>query len=139
MTTPALPAPAPAVNPETKVYWDATLEGKLMLRKCNACGTVNWYPRSLCPACGSFDTGWIQAAGHGTIYSFAITRRGQGAYASAAPYVLAYVELDEGPRMMTNIVDCDPDALRIGDSVEVVFHDTGAGAALPRFRPAGTQ
>ena len=140
MTTPTqMPAPAPHVNPETKPYWDATLQGKLMLKKCNACGTVNWYPRTLCPACGSFDTAWIQASGRGTIYTFAVTRRGSGAYASAAPYVLAYVELEEGPRMMTNIVDCDVDAINVGDPVEVVFHDTGAGAALPRFRPASSQ
>jgi uncharacterized OB-fold protein len=130
-----LPAPAPVINAETKPYWDATLEGKLMLKQCTACGTVNWYPRTLCPSCGSFDTEWIQATGRGTIYTFSITRRGAGAYASAAPYVLAYVELDEGPRMMTNIVDCDVDAISIGDPVEVVFHDTGQGAALPRFRP----
>jgi uncharacterized OB-fold protein len=135
MTTPGLPAPAPVINPETKPYWDATLEGKLMLKQCTACGTVNWYPRTLCPACGSFDTEWIQATGRGTIYTFTVTRRGSGAYAAAAPYVLAYVELDEGPRMMTNIVDCDVDAIAVGDPVEVVFHDTGQGAALPRFRP----
>jgi uncharacterized protein len=135
MTTPSLPAPAPVINPETKPYWDATLEGKLMLKQCTACGTVNWYPRTLCPACGSFDTEWIQATGRGTIYTFTVTRRGSGAYAAAAPYVLAYVELDEGPRMMTNIVDCDVDAIAVGDRVEVVFHDTGQGAALPRFRP----
>jgi uncharacterized OB-fold protein len=136
MTTPQLPAPAPNVNPETRPFWDATTEGRLILRKCTACGTVNWYPRTLCPACGSFDTEWIEAAGRGTIYSFTVTRRGSGAYRDAAPYVLAYVELAEGPRMMTNIVDCDVDALQIGDPVEVVFHDTGQGAALPRFRPA---
>jgi uncharacterized protein len=132
---PSLPAPAPVINPETKPYWDATLEGKLMLKQCTACGTVNWYPRTLCPACGSFDTEWIQATGRGTIYTFTVTRRGSGAYAAAAPYVLAYVELDEGPRMMTNIVDCDVDAIAVGDPVEVVFHDTGQDAALPRFRP----
>jgi hypothetical protein len=66
-----------------------------------------------------------------------VTRRGAGAYRDATPYVLAYVELAEGPRVMTNIVDCDVDALQIGDPVEVTFHDTGQGAALPRFRPAG--
>jgi uncharacterized OB-fold protein len=136
MTTPQLPAPAPNVNAETKPFWDATTEGRLILKKCRACQTVNWYPRTLCPACGSFDTEWIDASGRGTIYSFAVTRRGAGAYRDAAPYVLAYVELDEGPRVMTNIVECDVDAIQIGDPVEVVFHDTGQGAALPRFRPA---
>jgi uncharacterized protein len=137
MTTPALPAPHPAVNPETKAFWDATARGQLLLRRCRSCSTVNWYPRTLCPACGSFDTEWIEASGLGTIYTFAVTRRGAGAYRNATPYVLAYVELAEGPRIMTNIVDCDIDAIQIGDRVEVTFHDTGQGAALPRFRPAG--
>jgi uncharacterized protein len=136
MTTPPLPAPAPNVNPETRPYWEATTRGQLILPRCRACTTVNWYPRTLCPACGSFDTEWINASGQGTIYTFTITRRGGGAYRDAAPYVLAYVELAEGPRMMTNIIDCDIDALQIGDPVEVTFHDTGQGAALPRFRPA---
>lgn len=136
MTTGNLPAPAPYVNPETKPYWDATAEGRLLLRHCRACDTVIWYPRSLCPECGSLDTEWIESGGRGTIFTFSINRRGAGAYRDASPYVLAYVELEEGPRMMTNIVDCDIDAIAIGDPVEVVFHDTGEGAALPRFRPA---
>jgi uncharacterized OB-fold protein len=89
----------------------------------------------LCPACGSLDTEWIEASGRGTVYSFTVVRRGAGAYRDAGPYVLAYVELAEGPRVMTNIVDCDPELINIGDRVEVVFHDTGQGAALPRFRP----
>lgn len=137
MTAGNLPAPAPYVNPETKPYWDATTEGRLLLRHCRACDTVIWYPRSLCPECGSLDTEWIESGGRGTIFTFSVNRRGAGAYRDASPYVLAYVELEEGPRMMTNIVDCDIDAIAIGDPVEVVFHDTGEGAALPRFRPAG--
>lgn len=137
MTAGNLPAPAPYVNPETKPYWDATTEGRLLLRHCRACDTVIWYPRSLCPECGSLDTEWIESGGRGTIFTFSVNRRGAGAYRDASPYVLAYVELEEGPRMMTNIVDCDIDAIAIGDPVEVVFHDTGQGAALPRFRPAG--
>ena len=136
-TSTTMPAPAPEVTPETKPFWDATAEGRLVLPKCTSCGFVIWYPRQFCPECHSHEVEWIDAAGTGTIYSFSITRRGQGAYAKAAPYVLAYVELEEGPRMMTNIVDCDPETLQIGQAVEVVFHDTGAGNALPRFRPAG--
>jgi uncharacterized OB-fold protein len=129
-----MPAPAPIVSPETKPYWDATAEGKLVLPKCQNCGSVNWYPKVFCPVCGKFGVDWIDAAGTGTIYTFAITRRGLGVGAHAGPYVLAYVELDEGIRMMTNIVDADLEKLAIGDKVEVVFHDTGAGTALPRFR-----
>jgi uncharacterized OB-fold protein len=83
---------------------------------------------------------WVEASGRGSVYSFTINRRGQAdlpAYRQVGPYVLAYVELDEGPRVMTNIVDCDPDSVRIGQRVEVVFHDTGQGSALVRFRPSG--
>ena len=130
-----LPNPAPAIDPETKPYWDATLEGKLIIRHCNACGENHWYPRTLCPFCGSVDTEWLETAGKGTIYTFAITRKGLGHYGGVGPYVLAFVTLDEGPTMLTNIIECDVDALRIGDRVEVVFHKTEAEAALPRFRP----
>ena len=139
----ALPAPVPTVTLETQPYWDATAEGRLVLPRCDACDTVIWYPRRFCPACGSSNVSWIDASGRGAIYSFTVVRKGGGQYREADPFVVAYVELDEGPRMMTNIVDCDPASLTIGDRVEVVFHPTSAGAgdggaigsALPRFRP----
>ena len=135
MTESALPAPAPPVTPETKAFWDATAEGRLVLPKCRACQTVIWYPRAICPACHAMDVEWVEASGRGTIYSFTVVRR--GGYAGGGDYVLAYVELDEGPRMMTNIVDCDLEGLACGQPVQVVFHDTGHGTALPRFKPAG--
>lgn len=131
-----LPAPPPAeITAETRPFWDATTRQTLVLQSCGACGVTVWYPRSHCPDCGGRELTWHEASGRGRIYSFTVVRRGQGRYREAAPYVLAYVELDEGPRMLTNVVDCDPDGLRIGQSVEVVFHDTGEGTALPRFRP----
>lgn len=133
-----LPAPAPTINPETRPFWEATTRGELLLSRCNFCGTVIWYPRHICPRCHNMDTASFPASGRGTIYSFAVTRRGQGAYREATPYVLAYVELAEGPRIMTNIVDADPDQLEIGQTVHVTFHDTGQDAALPRFRPENT-
>jgi uncharacterized OB-fold protein len=131
-----LPNPAPGIDPETKPFWDATLEGKLLIKHCTACSENYWYPRTICPFCGSFETEWLQSSGKGKIYTFAITRKGMGDYASASPYVLAFVTLEEGPSMLTNIVDCDVDALEIGDAVEVVFHNTTADAALPRFKPS---
>lgn len=131
----ALPAKHPPVNLETKPFWDATAEGKLLLRHCTACGFTIWYPRDLCPECRSTATEWVEASGRGTIYTFTVTRRGQGRWRDVSPYVLAYVELEEGPRVMTNIVDCDPATLAIGQAVEVTFDDTGEGAALYRFRP----
>jgi uncharacterized OB-fold protein len=140
MTTPApsqpvLPAPSPAVNPETREFWAATADGRLLLKRCLDCGTVIWYPRTICPECASLRTEWMEAAGRGRIYSYTVNHRGEGAYQGSPPFVLAYVELDEGPRMMTNIVGADPAELAVGLPVEVVFHDTGDGSALPRFRP----
>ena len=131
-----LPAPAPGVNPETKEFWDATTAGRLLLKRCLDCGSVIWYPRAFCPDCASMRTEWFESAGRGRVYSYTLNHRGQGAYQGAEPYVLAYVELDEGPRMMTNIVGAEADDLAVGLPVEVVFHDTGEGNALPRFRPA---
>jgi uncharacterized OB-fold protein len=132
-----LPAPAPAVNPETKEFWDATAEGRLLLKRCLDCGGVIWYPRAFCPECSSMRTEWFPASGRGRVYSYTVNHRTEGAYKDAGPLVLAYVELEEGPRMMTNIVGAGA-RLAVGLPVEVVFHDTGEGSALPRFRPAAT-
>jgi hypothetical protein len=141
MSDSALPAPDPVVERDAAPYWEATREHRLVLPRCTDCATHIWYPRGFCPACGSFAVEWVDVPGTGTVYSFSIPRRGQGAYRDAAPYVLAYVELDlpdpdrQGPRMITNVVECDPESVSIGDRVTVVFHDTESGHALPRFRP----
>jgi uncharacterized OB-fold protein len=136
MTAGDLPAPAPAVNPETEDFWAATAAGRLLLKRCLDCGGVIWYPRVICPDCSSLRTEWFEASGRGRVYSYTVNHRGEGAYQDRAPYVLAYVELDEGPRLLTNIVAADDAELAVGLPVEVVFHDTGEGSALPRFRPA---
>lgn len=132
-----LPAPTPPVNAETAGFWTATTEGRLLFTRCDACSEPTWYPREFCPHCGTLDVTWEQASGRGEIHSFTVVRRGGlGAYAGGPPYVLAYVELEEGVRMMTNIVDVAEADLRIGLPVTVVFHDTDGEAALPRFTPA---
>ncbi|GAA4282799.1 Zn-ribbon domain-containing OB-fold protein [Brevibacterium daeguense] len=132
-----LPAPTPPISVETQTFWTATTEGTLLLSRCLSCREYAWYPRGFCPHCGHLDVEWVPAAGTGTVYSYSIVRRGGlGDYRGAEPYVLAYVELDEGVRMMTNIVDVDEDELRIGLPVSVVFHRTAGEAALPRFTPA---
>ena len=131
-----LPVIAPRATLETKRFWEGTAQGKLLLKRCDRCSTVIWYPRDICSACGSLDTTWFEASGKGTVYSCTVTHKGQGAYRDSGPFVLAYVELDEGPRIMTNIVGADPATIHIGQAVEVVFHDTGQGSAVPRFRPA---
>jgi uncharacterized OB-fold protein len=131
-----LPSPAPPVTPETKPFWDATAEGRLLLQRCTACARPVWYPRASCPACGSAALEWFEASGRGTVFSFTVVRRGApGDYRDAAPYVLAYVDLEDGPRILTNIVECDPDSIEVDDAVHAVFHATGEGPALVRFRP----
>ncbi|MGO1606650.1 hypothetical protein BSP109_00964 [Brevibacterium sp. Mu109] len=131
-----LPAPTPPISAETAGFWKATTEGRLLFTRCDACSEPTWYPREFCPHCGTLDVTWEEASGRGEIHSFTVVRRGGlGAYAGGPPYVLAYVELVEGVRMMTNIVDVDEAELRIGLPVTVVFHETDGDAALPRFVP----
>jgi len=130
-----LPTPSPYPNSETQGFWDATAEERLLLPRCTACDFVLWYPREHCSECGSGDVEWFEASGTGSVYSFSVTRRMPGRWGKAAPFVLAYVELDEGPRLLTNVVDCDPDTVSIGQRVEVVWHETEDGPKLPRFRP----
>ena len=131
----ALPAPVPEVNPETAEFWAATARGELLVKQCEDCATLIWYPRSACPECGSLRTRWQPVSGQGRVYSYTVNNRGEGHYRDYGPYVLAYVELDEGPRLMTNIVGASGGELAVGLPVEVEFHDTGEGSALPRFRP----
>ena len=123
---------APAINPENARYFEAAKEGKLQLGKCNECGEVHFYPRVLCPHCFSDRTVWVPAKGTGVIYTYSTMRRGV-----PAPYTIAYVTLDEGVSMMTNIVDCDTDAIKIGDRVKLVFKPAEDGTPVPMFTLAG--
>lgn len=135
MTGRELPAPAPAVSLEAKPFWDGTLEERLRLQRCGSCEEVLWYPRGVCPQCGSLALDWFDASGRGVVYSYTVIRRGApGPYKGTEPYILAYVELDEGPRLLTNLVGCDPSAVQIGSEVGVEFHPTGDAASLVRFR-----
>ena len=120
---------APAVNPENRPYFDAAAQGRLLVKRCAACGKLHFYPRAICPHCFSDRTEWQEAAGTGTIYSYSVMRHG-------VAYAIAYVTLDEGVTMLTNIVDCDLDALRIGQKVRVVFKPAEGGTMVPMFAPA---
>ena len=135
MTT--LPAPAPYVSPDNKEFWAATAQGRLLLRRCDDCAEYIWYPRPFCPSCGSLSTSWTQASGEGTVYTFTVVHRSNvPGYRDAGPYVVAYVELAEGPRIMTNVTGCEPSEVTVGMPVRVTFDDTGEGSALFRFQPA---
>jgi uncharacterized protein len=130
MAVPERKIPAPEANPETKPFWDAAAEGRLLIKKCVTCGQVHFYPRAICPFCGSDKTEWVTASGRGTVYSYSVMRR------VPIPYALAYVTLEEGVSMMTNIVDGDLDAIRIGQPVTVAFKPSEGGPPVPMFRPA---
>jgi uncharacterized OB-fold protein len=131
-----LPIPVPVVNTTTQAFWDATSEGRFMLQRCAACDVVLWFPRNYCPECFSAEFSTFDCTGLGTVYSYTVIRKVANAYQEVTPFVVAYVELEEGPRVMTNIVDCAPEDVSVGMAVTMVFHDTGAGNALYRFRPA---
>ncbi|MGH7087727.1 MAG: Zn-ribbon domain-containing OB-fold protein [Stellaceae bacterium] len=120
---------APQPNPETKAFWDAAAAGRFMIGKCDACGATHYYPRALCPFCFSDRTRLEQASGEGAIYTYSVMRR------TPVLYAIAYVTLAEGPTMMTNIVDCDLDRVRIGQKVKLVFKPTEGGPPVPCFTP----
>ena len=119
----------PEPTPGSKPYWDAAAEGRLMIGACRACKKVHHYPRAICPQCFSTDVELKQASGKGTIYTYSVMRR------VAEPYTIAYITLEEGVTMMTNLVDCDFDKLAIGQKVAVVFKASEKGQAVPMFKP----
>jgi uncharacterized OB-fold protein len=120
--------PEPARSSETAPYWQATQQHKLILPRCCACGRTHFYPRGVCPFCYSTDLDWIEASGKGTIYAFSHMKVGD------PPYVMAFVTLAEGPTMMTNIVESDPEVLAIGDNVELTFLSSEGETSYPVFR-----
>ena len=142
-----LPTGEPNISHDNRRYWEATAEGRIELPRCTACDLVIWYPRSICPDCQSMDLSWETMSGNGTVYSYTITRAGVGRkWREHLPLVVAYVQLDEGPIVLTNIVDTDPSIIEIGMAVTAVFHDTGhpisdedgaPNSAILRFTAAG--
>ncbi len=131
MSTKERKLPAPVATPESEAFWKAASEGKFLVKRCTDCGRVHWYPRAICPFCFSDRTEWVAGSGKGTIYTYSVMRR------APEPYAIAYVTLEEGPTMMTNIVDCDLDSIRIGQKVKLVFKPTDGGPPMPMFTPVG--
>lgn len=125
--SPVLP-PSPA-NADSEPFDAAAREGRFLGRRCEACARVHWYPRPYCPFCGGA-TQWVALCGRATVYSFSTMRR------VPQPYTIAYVTLEEGPTMLTNLVDVDPDRVEIGQPVQLVFRTTEAGRPIPCFTTA---
>ena len=123
--------PDPVLNVGDERYFEAANQGKLLLKKCGDCGEVHHFPRGICPFCLSSKVDWVEAKGTGTIYSYSVTRR-----AGPIPYCIAYVTLDEGVTVMTNIVDCDLDTVRIGQKVKLTFKPSEGGTGIAMFAPA---
>jgi uncharacterized OB-fold protein len=127
------------MTPEAKPYWDGLRDGKLMLPKCGGCETAFFYPRIACPHCHSRNVGWIQASGKGTLFSFQIAYRALNpAFKIEPPYILAMIELEEGPRIMSNLINIDPDPaiVKCDMPVEVVFEKQTDEVTIPLFQPA---
>lgn len=127
----------PVIYPETQFYWDGAKAGKLLLNRCTPCERAYFPPRRFCPRCGSRDVSVMSASGRGRLYSYIINALPAPGY--EPPFVVAVVELDEGVRMVSNIVDCppEPEALRLDMPLEVTF-ETRGDVVVPQFRPAGT-
>ncbi|GJD49006.1 hypothetical protein OPKNFCMD_1732 [Methylobacterium crusticola] len=125
---PDRPWPNPPPSPESAPFVEAARQGRFLIRRCTACGRAHWYPRALCPFCFG-ETAWEEASGAGTIYSYTVLRR------ETPPRTIAYVTLAEGPTVMTSLVACDPDALAIGQPVQVVFEASEDGTPVACFRP----
>ncbi len=132
----ALP-PLPWPYQDTADYWAAARDHRFIIQRCTACGEHQFYPRGVCSHCLSSDLEWNEASGQGTVYSFSVNHRApHPGFADKLPFVLAIIELAEGPRMMTNIVECDPESVTIGMAVTVTFDDVTEEVTLPKFRPA---
>jgi uncharacterized OB-fold protein len=135
---PQPPGPVFTPTPETLPFWEAARRHELMLPRCRACGFLFYYPRAACPRCLSGDLEWRRMSGRGRLDTFTVVHRGLPNFALGTPYIIAMVELEEGPRLMSNLVDVEPDPakIRIGMPLEVVFRDVSDTIALPHFRPA---
>jgi uncharacterized protein len=129
--------PLPEATPESKPYWDGLKAQRLMLPWCQECGKAHFYPRIACPHCSSRRLEWRQASGRGTLYSFVINHR-PPPWRGKEPYVIAVVQLEEGPRLMTNLVGVSPDpaVIRCDARVEIHFEKIDEEITLPVFKPS---
>ena len=126
----------PKPTPETRHYWDGAREGELRLQRCDSCDNVYFPPRPFCPECGSRDVSVIKASGRGKLFSYVINHLPSPGFEDG-PFAIAVVELEEGPRMMSNILECEqtPEALQLDMPLEVIFEKLSDEISLPQFRP----
>jgi uncharacterized OB-fold protein len=127
----------PSIDEGTAPWWSATREGKLLVKRCSDCGKAHFYPRPFCPHCWSESVDWEQASGRATLYTWSVVHNNDlPPFGDLVPYVAAIVDLDEGPRMMTRVVGCEFDDLRVGMQLQVTFDQQTDEVTLPLFTPA---
>lgn len=122
--------PSPITNPENKAFWEAAQDNRLILKVCNSCNESHYYPRTICPHCGSDSTVWVESQGLGEIYSYTVMRRGV-----EVPFAMAYVRLNEGVSLLTHLTNCDFDSIQVGQKVKVVFQETQDEQKTHLFEP----
>lgn len=129
--------PLPTITPETEPFWTAARNGKLSMQKCCGCSHVRYPVNAVCPRCLSEETEWVDLSGKGSVFSYIVFHQVYNqAFAKDVPYNVALIQLDEGPRMFSNVVGVPNDAVKVGDRVEAVFEKATDTVTIPRFRPA---
>lgn len=127
--------PVPTLTDDNREFWLNCSRNKLILQRCSECATTQYYPRAICTNCGSKNLEWVESAGKGIVYSYTVIHRAPSpAFDKYVPYVLAIIQLNEGPKMMSNIVACDPNDIRIGMEVEVDFEKRAGEVGIPVFK-----
>jgi uncharacterized OB-fold protein len=128
--------PLPEITPAMRPFWEAARRHELVVQHCTACGAHRFPARDICSRCLSRDTEWVRSAGRGMVFSWVVMHQVyHPGFATDVPYALVVVELDEGARLVSNLVDCPVDGIRAGMGVEVVFDDVTPDVTLPKFRP----
>ena len=122
---------------ETQPFWDGAAQERLVIQRCGACGLWQYYPRPFCKTCWSEEVSWAEACGRATLYTYSIVRRNDlPPFDGRVPYVAAIVDLEEGPRMISEVVDCPREDVAIGMDLVVTYRDLTDSLKLPVFRPA---
>jgi len=135
--TQAIPKPLPVTDEDTQPFWDFCKAHELRVQKCTQCGQLHYPPSPICPHCLNMKSEWVKLSGKGKVFSYILVhRRYHPGFSAELPYTVAIIETDEGIRMLSNVIGCKPDAVKIDMPVEVAFEDVSPEFALPKFRPA---
>jgi uncharacterized protein len=132
-----IPASMVQQDSDSRPYWEGLAQGELRIQRCKNCAKAVFYPRAICPHCYSDQLEWIVASGRGTIYTYTVAHQAFGPFAADVPYVVALVELEEGVRMISRVIDAPRERVTVGAPVMVTFSEIGEGLTLPYFRLIG--